>query len=139
MFQSHEGGFGQGPGLEAHGGATYCAVSSLHLLDSVDEVLSSAQKERLQKWCLSRQQQGGFSGRTNRQADSSYSFWIGATLQVGKNLTLKVLNFWKFIKKWSGWVSDSYCSLKPLWSGKGEVVPARTSLTLHPPFPPTVL
>ena len=44
-------------------------------------------------------------------------------------LTLKVLNFWKF---------TSYCSLKPLWSGMGEVVPARTSPTLHPPFPPTV-
>ena len=27
---------------------------------------------------------------------------------------------------------------KPLWSGMGEVVPARTSLTLHPPSPPTV-
>ena len=44
-------------------------------------------------------------------------------------LTLKVLNFWKF---------TSYCSLKPLWSGMGEVVPARTSPTLHPPCPPTV-
>ena len=39
-------------------------------------------------------------------------------------LTLKVLNFWKL---------TSYCSLKPLWSGMGEVVPARTSPTLHPP------
>ena len=45
------------------------------------------------------------------------------------HLTLKVLNFWKF---------TSYCSLKPLWSGMGEVVPARTSPTLHPPSPPTV-
>ena len=44
-------------------------------------------------------------------------------------LTLKVLNFWKF---------TSYCSLKPLWSGIGEVVPARTLPTLHPPSPPTV-
>ena len=44
-------------------------------------------------------------------------------------LTLKVLNFWKF---------TCYCSLKPLWSGMGEVVPARTSLTLHPPPTPTV-
>ena len=37
-------------------------------------------------------------------------------------LTLTVLNFWKF---------TSYCSLKPLWSDMGEVVPARTSPTLH--------
>ena len=44
-------------------------------------------------------------------------------------LTLKVLNFWKF---------TSYFSLKPLWLGMGEVVPARTSLTLHSPSPPTV-
>ena len=43
-------------------------------------------------------------------------------------LTLKVLNFWKI---------TSYCSLKPLWSGMGEVVPARTLPTLHPPSPPT--
>ena len=33
---------------------------------------------------------------------------------------------------WSGWISDSYCSLKPLRSGMGEVVPARTSPTLLP-------
>ena len=44
-------------------------------------------------------------------------------------LALQVLNFWKF---------TSYCSLKPLWSGMGEVVPARTSPTLHPPSLPTV-
>ena len=39
-------------------------------------------------------------------------------LEVQNNyvLTLKVLNFLKF---------TSYCSLKPLWSGMGEVVPAR--------------
>ena len=50
---------------------------------------------------------------------------------IGLNieLTLKVLNFWKF---------TSYCSLKPLWSGMGEVVPARTLPTLHTPSPPTV-
>ena len=33
-----------------------------------------------------------------------------------------------------GWISDSYCSIKPLCSGMGEVVPARTSPTL-PPHP----
>ena len=44
-------------------------------------------------------------------------------------LTLKVLNFWK---------CTSCCSLNPLWSGMREVVPARTSPTLHPPSPPTV-
>ena len=41
-------------------------------------------------------------------------------------LTLKVQNFWKF---------NSYCSLKPLWPGMGEVVPARTSLYIPHPLP----
>ena len=36
-------------------------------------------------------------------------------------------------------ISDSYCSLKPLWPGMGEVMPACISPTLHPPSPPTVL
>ena len=42
----------------------------------------------------------------------------------------------------SGGVSgslDSYCSLKPLCLGMGEVVPARTSPTLLHPSPRTVL
>ena len=50
-------------------------------------------------------------------------------LRGGLDLTFEVLYFRKF---------TSYYSLKPLWSGMGEVVPARTSPTLHPPFPPTV-
>ena len=49
--------------------------------------------------------------------------------ELSLSLTLKVVNFWKF---------PTYCSLKPLWSGMGEVVPARTSPTLHSPSPPTV-
>ena len=59
----------------------------------------------------------------NRVISSKYAGW------KWWRLTLKVLYFWKF---------TSYCNLKPLWSGMGEVVPARTSPTLHPPSPPTV-
>ena len=55
------------------------------------------------------------------------------------NCGFKVLNFYKFTQKWNERISDSYCTLNPLWSSMGEVVPARTSLTLHPPSPPTVL
>ena len=39
----------------------------------------------------------------------------------------------------SNHASIVYCSLKPLWTGMGEVVPAWTSPTLHPPCRPTVL
>ena len=56
------------------------------------------------------------------------SIWK-TSIRLIKLLTLKVLNFWKH---------TSYCKLKPLWSGMGEVVPARTSPTLHPPSLPTV-
>ena len=59
----------------------------------------------------------------------SASSWWGSKEYSALLLTLKVLNFWKF---------TNYCSLKPLWSGMGEVVPARTSPTLHPPSPSTV-
>ena len=65
----------------------------------------------------------------------SVHWYVAITMFV----TLKVLNFWNLTLKWSGWISDSYCSLKPLWFGMGEVVPACTSPTLHPPSPPTVL
>lgn len=40
IFQSYEYGIGQGPGQEAHGGSTYCAVASLALLDKVHECFS---------------------------------------------------------------------------------------------------
>ena len=53
-------------------------------------------------------------------------------------LTLKVLKSLKVHFEWTGWISEHCCSLKPLWKGMGEVVPARTLPTLHPPSPPTV-
>ena len=61
--------------------------------------------------------------------ECSHHFHAAFSLTSKGQLTLKVLNFSKF---------TSYCSLKPLWSGMGEVVPARISPTLHPPSPPTV-
>ena len=56
-----------------------------------------------------------------RMIDQFYGEWKNVkepdqlVLNDNINLTLKVLNFWKF---------TSYCSLKPLWSGMGEIVPA---------------
>ena len=60
---------------------------------------------------------------------TQYKCIISSLRHRNFTLTLKVLNFWKF---------TSYCNLKPLWSGMGEVVPARTSPTLHPPSPPAM-
>jgi geranylgeranyl transferase type-1 subunit beta len=41
-------------------------------------------KERLQRWLLSRQQssQGGFNGRTEKAEDVCYSFWNGASAHI---------------------------------------------------------
>ena len=70
-----------------------------------------------------------------------WAFKFAGILMSGRIiiLTLKVLNFWTFIETWSGWIFDSYWSLKTLCSGMGEVVLARTSPTLPPPSPRTVL
>ena len=50
-----------------------------------------------------------------------------------------VENVAKHSVRYTGVLHFDPASLKPLWSGMGEVVPASTSPTLHPPFPCTVL
>ena len=73
--QTYEGGFGSNPGLEAHGGFTYCSVAALVLLDHGQ----SCNVDNLLKWLANRQMrlEGGFQGRTNKMVDSCYSFWNG--------------------------------------------------------------
>ncbi|XP_048515457.1 geranylgeranyl transferase type-1 subunit beta [Athalia rosae] len=78
---SYDGGIGQGPGLESHGGSTFCAVASLFLMDELTKTLTEKQMNRLRYWCLMRQV-GGFHGRPNKHEDTCYSFWVGATLQI---------------------------------------------------------
>ncbi|EGC40398.1 hypothetical protein DICPUDRAFT_146772 [Dictyostelium purpureum] len=76
---SYEGAFGQTPKQEAHGGPTYCAIASLTLMGRLD-VLEPF-KEQLLFW-LAKKQITGFSGRTNKDPDTCYSFWIGASLTM---------------------------------------------------------
>ncbi|XP_015118002.1 geranylgeranyl transferase type-1 subunit beta [Diachasma alloeum] len=78
---SYDGAMGQGPGLESHGGSTFCAVASLLLMNELHGALSLEQLERLRRWCLMRQSDG-FQGRPGKPTDTCYSFWIGATLQM---------------------------------------------------------
>ncbi|KAK7481336.1 hypothetical protein BaRGS_00027416 [Batillaria attramentaria] len=78
---TYEGAMGQGPGGEAHGGPTFCAVASLCLMDRLDSALSPRQQEQLKRWCVFRQE-SGFQGRPNKPVDTCYSFWVGATLQL---------------------------------------------------------
>ncbi|EUB57429.1 Protein farnesyltransferase subunit beta [Echinococcus granulosus] len=74
--QTYEGGFGGQPGLEAHGGYSFCAFAALYLLDSIHLV----DVPRLLRWAAHRQMptEGGFQGRTHKLVDSCYSFWVGA-------------------------------------------------------------
>lgn len=75
--KSYDGGFGQNPQTESHGGSTYCAVSALFLLNRLDAIEN---KQDLELWLLKRQITG-FQGRINKPPDSCYSFWVGGTLR----------------------------------------------------------
>jgi len=73
--QTYEGGFGGAPGMEAHGGYSFCGFAALILMDhgtlcNVDNLL---------RWAVNRQMrlEGGFQGRTNKLVDGCYSFWQG--------------------------------------------------------------
>ncbi|XP_037081061.1 geranylgeranyl transferase type-1 subunit beta-like [Pollicipes pollicipes] len=77
----YDHGISQGPLLESHGGSVFCACATLSLMGELHTTLSDAQRDGLVFWCLSRQG-GGFNGRPNKQEDSCYTFWIGASLHL---------------------------------------------------------
>ncbi|KAJ3161798.1 hypothetical protein HDU86_006569 [Geranomyces michiganensis] len=74
--QTHEGGIAGVPGLEAHGGYTYCAIAALEILQETSRIDLS----RLAAWLMRRQMssEGGFQGRANKLVDGCYAFWQGA-------------------------------------------------------------
>ena len=73
--QTYEGGFGAAPGLEAHGGYSFCGFAALCMLGKAH----LCDLRRLTRWAVARQMafEGGFQGRTNKLVDSCYSWWIG--------------------------------------------------------------
>jgi len=81
---SYEGAFAQCPGAEAHGGSTYCALASLKMMSKLEDTLSEQDVNRLIRWCMNRIDHG-FSGRPNKEQDTCYSFWIGASLVMLKH------------------------------------------------------
>ncbi len=44
---SYEGGVGQGPGLEAHGGSTFCALAALELMGRLDDAFTDRARRKL--------------------------------------------------------------------------------------------
>uniref|UniRef100_A0A7E4V684 Geranylgeranyl transferase type I subunit beta n=1 Tax=Panagrellus redivivus TaxID=6233 RepID=A0A7E4V684_PANRE len=81
--RSYEGGFGQGPLMEAHGGSTYCAIASLQLARRLQDmdVLDKRARSKLIVWATGLQEHG-FHGRTNKTDDTCYAFWLGGTLAM---------------------------------------------------------
>lgn len=67
------GGFGARPQSEAHGGYTFCAVSSLRILNA-----EIPNKQRLTVWLKQRLAEA--NGRVGKPRDSCYLWWVGATL-----------------------------------------------------------
>ena len=76
--QSYDGGFGQGPLQESHGGSTYCAIASLVLMGKLHEL---KRRQDVVRWLIARQKLG-FHGRINKVDDTCYGFWIGGSLKV---------------------------------------------------------
>ncbi|OIR59003.1 MAG: protein farnesyltransferase subunit beta [Amphiamblys sp. WSBS2006] len=78
--QTYEGGFGCFPGDEAHSGHTFCCVSALKILNSLDGIDARAALR------YSAQNQdtatGGMCGRTNKLEDGCYSFWGVAAIKT---------------------------------------------------------
>ncbi|KAJ3212599.1 hypothetical protein HDU67_003706 [Dinochytrium kinnereticum] len=75
--QTYEGGIGSVPGVEAHGGYTFCGLAAMALLGKTDLL----DLHLLSNWIVSRQMplEGGYQGRTNKLVDGCYSFWQGAS------------------------------------------------------------
>ncbi|KAK8735797.1 hypothetical protein OTU49_005318 [Cherax quadricarinatus] len=78
--QSYEGGFSGTPGMEAHGGYTFCGLAALTLLHAHHLCHTPA----LLRWAVNRQMrfEGGFQGRTNKLVDGCYSFWQGGLFPI---------------------------------------------------------
>ncbi|XP_030577776.1 protein farnesyltransferase subunit beta [Archocentrus centrarchus] len=78
--QNWEGGLSGVPGLEAHGGYTFCGTAALVILGNEHMLDLKA----LLRWVISRQMrfEGGFQGRCNKLVDGCYSFWQAGLLPL---------------------------------------------------------
>lgn len=78
--QNWEGGLSGVPGLEAHGGYTFCGTAALVILGKEHMLDLKA----LLRWVVSRQMrfEGGFQGRSNKLVDGCYSFWQAGLLPL---------------------------------------------------------
>lgn len=93
---SYDSGIGLYRGIEGHGGSTYCAISALFLMGTLDQL---PYKDKLLEWLVDRQEEG-FNSRPNKFPDSCYGYWIGLTLQILNHLDfITPENHWEFYKE----------------------------------------
>lgn len=79
--QTYEGGIAGEPGMEAHGGYSYCALAALGIIGEPEFFLNI---DAFTNWLCRRQMpfEGGFNGRANKLVDSCYTFWQGAAFPI---------------------------------------------------------
>lgn len=78
--QNWEGGIGGVPGMEAHGGYTFCGMAAMVIFKKEWMLDLRA----LLRWVTNRQMrfEGGFQGRCNKLVDGCYSFWQAGLLPL---------------------------------------------------------
>jgi len=96
--RTYEGAYGQVPGLEGHGGPTYCSLASLYLAPTKTARPDPQEVDQTLRW-LSHNQVflegeegggetiGGFRGRTEKEPDACYSFWCCASVEILRSLS----------------------------------------------------
>uniref|UniRef100_A0AAZ3RG55 Farnesyltransferase, CAAX box, subunit beta n=1 Tax=Oncorhynchus tshawytscha TaxID=74940 RepID=A0AAZ3RG55_ONCTS len=78
--QNWEGGLGGVPGIETHGGYTFCGTAAVVILGK-EHMLDL---KTLLRWVASRQMrfEGWFQGHCNKLVDGCYSFWQAGLLPL---------------------------------------------------------
>uniref|UniRef100_A0A6Q2X0Q3 Protein farnesyltransferase subunit beta n=1 Tax=Esox lucius TaxID=8010 RepID=A0A6Q2X0Q3_ESOLU len=96
--QNWEGGLGGVPGLEAHGGYTFCGTAAMVILGK--EFMLDLKS--LLRWVASRQMrfEGGFQGRCNKLVDGCYSFWQAGLLPLLHRALFKEGDSTLSLEKW---------------------------------------
>lgn len=95
MSQTYDGAIGIAPETESHAGAVFCAVAALVLAGRVMQL--GMDQAELIRWLVFRQQDG-FQGRCNKDPDTCYAFWNGATLDLlGKHALVDVPSCQAFV------------------------------------------
>ncbi|XP_052327389.1 protein farnesyltransferase subunit beta isoform X6 [Oncorhynchus keta] len=96
--QNWEGGLGGVPGLEAHGGYTFCGTAAMVILGK-EHMLDL---KSLLRWVASRQMryEGGFQGRCNKLVDGCYSFWQAGLLPLLHRALFKGGDSTLSLQKW---------------------------------------